>query len=227
MISGTWSTAFPHARASSSTRCAFACRARSGEAHIWSSRRALVVLLPARICDSSTSCNSAPDGARCSRPNINPAVRLLELAQGFHLDRRVADDLQQLLVAPHVAFERGDVEVTDDQRGAVERVGPAGHPPEKIELLPRNFAFTSRSGTIARLPGHRTFSTRISLPSTSTPMCRASPLSCQSWRVTSRIGTPADGGDAPPRDSLSARSPPGGHSPVPPAPRPGTDGFRT
>ena len=38
-------------------------------------------------------------------------------------------------MVPHVAFERGDVEVADDQRRPVDRIGPAGHPVEEIEFL--------------------------------------------------------------------------------------------
>ncbi len=38
-------------------------------------------------------------------------------------------------MVPHVAFERGDVEIADDQRRAVDRIGPAGHPVKEIELL--------------------------------------------------------------------------------------------
>ncbi len=34
-----------------------------------------------------------------------------------------------------VAFERGDVEVADEQRRAVDRLGPAGHSREEVELL--------------------------------------------------------------------------------------------
>ena len=46
--------------------------------------------------------------------DIDPAVRLLQPAQRLDLDRRVADDVEQRLVAPDVAFERRDVEVADD-----------------------------------------------------------------------------------------------------------------
>ena len=62
-------------------------------------------------------------------------MRIHEALQALDLDRRVADHLEQLLVVPHVAFERGDVEIADDQRRAVDRIGPAGHPVEEIELL--------------------------------------------------------------------------------------------
>ena len=48
--------------------------------------------------------------------DVDPAVRLLQPGQRLDLDRRMADDLEQGLVAPHVAFERRDVEVADDDR---------------------------------------------------------------------------------------------------------------
>jgi len=38
-------------------------------------------------------------------------VRLPQLAQGFDFDRGMADDVDQRLVAPHVAFQRRDIEV--------------------------------------------------------------------------------------------------------------------
>ena len=66
---------------------------------------------------------------------IDPAMRVLKLAQRLDLDRRVADDLEQLLVAPHVAFQRGDVEIADDQRGRIELVRPPRHAAEEVELL--------------------------------------------------------------------------------------------
>ena len=47
--------------------------------------------------------------------DVDPVVRLLQPAQRRDLDRRVADDVEQRLVAPHVAFERRDVEVADDE----------------------------------------------------------------------------------------------------------------
>jgi hypothetical protein len=62
-------------------------------------------------------------------PQINPTVRVLKPPQRLDLDRRVADDLEQLLVAPHVAFQRGDVEIADDHRGAIQLVCPLRHPP--------------------------------------------------------------------------------------------------
>ena len=68
-------------------------------------------------------------------PDIRPAVGVHEPLQAFHLNRRMADNLQQLLVIPHIAFQWGNVEITHDQRGPVNRIRPAGHPLQKIELL--------------------------------------------------------------------------------------------
>src|SRR4051794_17063210 len=43
--------------------------------------------------------------------DVNPAAGRLRLAEPRGLGRRVADDLEQLLVRPHVVFERRHVEV--------------------------------------------------------------------------------------------------------------------
>ena len=50
---------------------------------------------------------------------------IAEAAERLDFDRRVADDLEQRLVIVDVAFERGDVEIADDQRGPVELVRPS------------------------------------------------------------------------------------------------------
>src|SRR5690606_12886220 len=57
---------------------------------------------------------------------IFPTVRVAKLAERFDFDRRVTDDLEQGLVIVDVAVQRGDVEIADDQRRTVERIGPAG-----------------------------------------------------------------------------------------------------
>ena len=62
-------------------------------------------------------------------------MRVLEALQRLHLERRVADDFKQLLMAPHIAFERRDVEIADDERRAINRIGPPRHAFEKIEFL--------------------------------------------------------------------------------------------
>ena len=46
--------------------------------------------------------------------HLSGSDRIHEALQALDLDRRVADDLEQLLVVPHVAFERGDIEIADD-----------------------------------------------------------------------------------------------------------------
>lgn len=48
--------------------------------------------------------------------DIVPAMGLLQLRQRIHLDWRVTDDREKRLVVPYVAFERGDIEVADDDR---------------------------------------------------------------------------------------------------------------
>src|SRR6185503_20577762 len=69
-------------------------------------------------------------------PDIDPVMRLLEAGERLDLHRRMADHRQQRLVAPDVAFERGDVEVADDDGWLVESLRPARHPPDEVELLP-------------------------------------------------------------------------------------------
>src|SRR4051812_10361028 len=66
---------------------------------------------------------------------IDPAIALLKAGQRLDLDRRVADDVEQLLMAPHIAFERRDIEVADHDRRAFALLGPAGHPLDEIQLL--------------------------------------------------------------------------------------------
>src|SRR4051812_4246037 len=66
---------------------------------------------------------------------IDPVMALLEAGQGLDLHRSMADDIQQLLVAPDIAFEWRDVEIADHDRRAGARLGPAGHPFEEVEFL--------------------------------------------------------------------------------------------
>lgn len=67
---------------------------------------------------------------------IDPVVRGLQPRQRLNLYRRMADHVEQLLVAPHVAFERGDVEIAGEDDGQVAQAfGPARHALQKIELL--------------------------------------------------------------------------------------------
>ena len=47
----------------------------------------------------------------------------------------MADHLDQRLVIVNVALQRRDVEIADQQRRAVKRVRPAGHPLQKVQLL--------------------------------------------------------------------------------------------
>ena len=55
----------------------------------------------------------------------------------FGFDRRVADDLQELLMAPDVVFMRGDVEIAGDQMAALEDglVEPGGEFAEEPQLV--------------------------------------------------------------------------------------------
>ena len=67
--------------------------------------------------------------------DIDPAMRVLQRLQPLDLDRGVADGVDQLLVAPHVRFERGDVEIAQDDRAPVQPARPLRHAFEEIELL--------------------------------------------------------------------------------------------
>src|SRR4051812_6295112 len=67
---------------------------------------------------------------------IDPVMARLQAPERRDLDRRMADDVEQLLVAPDIAFERGDVEIAYDQGRLGQIFGPARHPLDEIELLP-------------------------------------------------------------------------------------------
>src|ERR1044071_3654240 len=66
--------------------------------------------------------------------DVDPIVRLPELRQRLDLDRSVADDLQQSLMAPDIAFERSDVEVAHDDRGFFQVFRPPCHAADEVEL---------------------------------------------------------------------------------------------
>jgi hypothetical protein len=68
--------------------------------------------------------------------DIDPTARLLRVAQMLHLDRRVADHLQKLLVRPDVILARGDVQVADKDAFLGSRVPePVPHLGQEIELV--------------------------------------------------------------------------------------------
>ena len=47
--------------------------------------------------------------------DIDPVVRRLQPAQYLALDRGMADHVKQLAMAPHIAFQRRDVEIADQE----------------------------------------------------------------------------------------------------------------
>src|SRR4051812_40718851 len=67
--------------------------------------------------------------------DVDPVVRLLQARQRLDLDGRVADDGEQRLMAPDIAFERRDIEIADDNRRLLEALRPARHSLDEIELL--------------------------------------------------------------------------------------------
>ena len=81
---------------------------------------------------------------------VDPSGRLAHRLEARRLDRRVADDLQQLLMRPHVVLERRDVEVAHENRsGRVIGVGADGiHLGDEIELVPE-FPVDDRIGLVA------------------------------------------------------------------------------
>ena len=58
---------------------------------------------------------------------IDPVVAFLQLVERLHLDGRVADDIQQGLVIPHILGVRRDVEIAKKNGGLAQRAGPVGH----------------------------------------------------------------------------------------------------
>jgi hypothetical protein len=84
----------------------------------------------------------------CQRPAVH------HLTQVVHLDRSVADDLQQRLVVPDVILARGDVQVAHQDRlfrlVAVEMVAHVGQEVEllaKLEVLLTIWYVTPPAGT--------------------------------------------------------------------------------
>ena len=64
-----------------------------------------------------------------------PVVRCCSRSKRFDLDRRMADDVEQRLMVPNVAFERRDIEIADDRSRLSQLFGPAGHAFDEVELL--------------------------------------------------------------------------------------------
>src|SRR6266851_3454451 len=82
---------------------------------------------------------------------VDEARRILQPPELRDLDRRVAHDLEQLLVRPHIGFERRDVEVADDDHRLL-RVAlgaePCGDLVEELQLV-REFRVDIRIGDVA------------------------------------------------------------------------------
>src|SRR3546814_5759461 len=102
-----------------------------------------------------------PVGRAIAPPGVEPRGRGMEIAaeidpriagperiQRIDFHGRVADDLEQLLVAPDVAGKRRDIEIPDEQGGQGERLGPARHPLDEIE---RSEEHTSELQSLMRI----------------------------------------------------------------------------
>ena len=77
-------------------------------------------------------------GRHKAAQGVDPRPRRLGAVQFLDLDRRVADDANQRLVAPDVVFERRDVEIADDDRavgGEIFRREPCRHFVDEGELV--------------------------------------------------------------------------------------------
>jgi hypothetical protein len=96
---------------------------------------------PSTVGSRPILCAVTPPGMKSPRrgkklpSKIDPTRRRLHPSQRFDFDWRMADCAEQLFVTPDIAFERGDVEITDEQGGAVERFRPARHAFEEIQFL--------------------------------------------------------------------------------------------
>ncbi len=116
---GTWSDGCGQSRASVRIVWLRRAGARSGLTQIWSSRRPRLDRASPG-CGTTTRCTAsrppARNGAARREPGAVPGLHALDL------DRGVADHAQQLLVAPDVVLQRGDVQVAD-QHGAADAGG--------------------------------------------------------------------------------------------------------
>jgi hypothetical protein len=81
---------------------------------------------------------------------VDPAAPWHHVFQPIGLDRRVADDLQELLVRPDIVFQRRDVEVADEDRGHAGSAPEwmALHLLDEIELV-GEFRIDRRVGLVA------------------------------------------------------------------------------
>ncbi len=125
--------------------------------------------------------------AHQSRPSRRPCASPRVLG----LDRRVADDVEQLLVRPDVVLQRRDVEVADQHRaGRIVGFGAYRvHLGDEIELvleLPVDRPGSARR----RRPGRRNYGAAAicRLPAKRTEICRQSWMSQKRRRSTISIG---------------------------------------
>src|SRR3546814_5718352 len=78
--------------------------------------------------------------------------------QQFTFYGRVADDVQKLLMAPYIAFQRRDIEVAAQNGGLVELRGPSDPSLQEIDLLPE-FGILSPVRNLATPPNINAFKT--------------------------------------------------------------------
>ncbi len=146
-ISGTWSDGRSQPRHGSSTRCAGGLRRKAG-------RGPHMVEPAAAIARRPVLGAIAPPGEIAVRrgderaAKIDPVMRRLQPAERLDLDRRMADDVEQCLVAPHVAFQRRDVEIADDQSRLSQLFRPARHALDEVQFL-AEFRIDGAVGNVA------------------------------------------------------------------------------
>ena len=151
-MTGTWSEVFSQLRLSRNTRAPSSSADQRRRHPDMVEPAAAVRGRPVASCDSSTRCRAAPvGGTKWRTASTNPPA-CLQRAEPLDLDRGVADDAQELLVRPHIGFERRDVEVADrDHLAAVAALVRANHAvsSSRKRSLWANFGLASGSGDVA------------------------------------------------------------------------------
>src|SRR5690606_9534678 len=78
--------------------------------------------------------------------DIDPFMCTLQPGHRFDFKRCVAHDIDELLMAPDIGFQRGDIKIAQQDGRRVELVRPLGHPLVKVELLAKfRVEFTVRN----------------------------------------------------------------------------------
>src|SRR5690554_1510145 len=100
--------------------------------------------------------------------DIDPFMCTLQPGHRFDFKRCVAHDIDELLMAPDIGFQRGDIKIAQQDGRRVELVRPLGHPLVKVELLAKfRVEFTVRNFPACRnidiLDPHTVFQPRTNV----------------------------------------------------------------